>query len=301
MESTGATPLRARSLGALATFSRALPPLRGKGALARALMAQAEQRRELAGSWSLRIKDGTRFELPRASRQTWAVAFDGLYDPAAVAYVERFVRPGSVVLDVGASLGLWTVPLARMAAARGAQVWAFEPNPANIEWITRNVELNGLQDYVTVRGVGLGDRPEEVTLVSSEYGVGNGVIAVGESESTEKFLHVQVRIERLDDIELPAPVSFVKIDTEGYEPAFLRGAAGLIARERPVIFGEFAPVWMRARGEDLRGELREMAYDVAALEASRSHRWRSIDTVARRPLDRDGSAPLPANLLLTPS
>lgn len=300
MASPGATTLRARSVGALAAIVRTLPPLRGKGALARRLMTRAEERGELGGSWSLRMKDGTRFELPRRSRQTWAVAFDGLYDPAAVAYVERFVRPGSVVLDVGASLGLWTVPLARMAAAREARVWAFEPNPANIEWIRRNVELNGLSEHVTVCDVGLGDRREEVTLVSSEYGVGNGVIAVQDSESTEKFSHVQVRVERLDDIELPAPVSFVKIDTEGYEPAFLRGAAELIARDRPVIFGEFAPVWMRARGEELRPELDRLDYEVAAMEASRSHPWRSVDTVERRRLDPSGGSELPANLLLTP-
>jgi FkbM family methyltransferase len=263
-------------------------------------MLRAEQRGRVHGSWRVRMKDGTVLQLPRESRMTWAAAFDGLYDPAALAHVSEFVRPDSVVLDVGASLGLWTVPLGVLAAARDARVWAFEPNPANIAWIRGNVELNELADTVTVRAVGLGDRAEQVTLVSAEYGVGNGLVAVDNGEESEKFTRMSVTIERLDDVQLPAPVSFVKIDTEGYEAAFLRGAAATIARDRPVIFGEFSPVWLRARGEDLRDELRGLEYDVFALEGSRSRRWHSIDTVARRPLDPASSKPLPANLLLLP-
>ncbi|HEX3512132.1 MAG TPA: FkbM family methyltransferase [Solirubrobacteraceae bacterium] len=292
--------LRARSETAVATLSRLLPPLRGKGEIARRLMASAEQRGDLQGSWSLRMKDGSRLELPRRSRMTWAAAFDGLYDPAAVAHMQRFVEPGTVVLDIGASLGLWTIPLARTAQARGASVWAFEPNPANIDWIRRNVELNGLTGVVTVRDIGIGDRHEEVTLVSAEYGVGNGLIAVDEAERSEKHAQVQVVVERLDDIELPVRTSFVKIDTEGYEAAFLRGARDLIARDRPVIFGEFAPVWLKARGEDLLPLLQELSYDVFELRGSRSRRWRSIDTVSERRLDLGAAGPLPANLLLIP-
>jgi FkbM family methyltransferase len=263
-------------------------------------MLRAEQRGRVHGSWRVRMKDGTRLELPRESRMSWAAAFDGLYDPAALAHVSEFVRPDSVVLDVGASLGLWTVPLGVLAAARGARVWAFEPNPANVPWIRGNVESNGLTDTVTIRDVGLGDRAERVTLVSAEYGVGNGLVAVDDGEESDKFTRMQVTIERLDDVELPARVSFVKIDTEGYEAAFLRGATETIARDHPVIFGEFAPVWLRARGEDLRGELGKLQYDVFALEGSRSRRWHSIDTVARRALDLDSSEPLPGNLLLLP-
>jgi FkbM family methyltransferase len=291
---------RARSEKALARLSRTLPPVRGKGEVARRLMASAEQRGDLQGSWSLRMKDGSRFELPRRSRMTWAAAFDGLYDPAAVTHMQRFVEPGTVVLDIGASLGLWTVPLARSAQARGASVWAFEPNPANIEWIRRNVELNGLTGVVTVRDIGLGDRHEEVTLVSAEYGVGNGLIAVEEGERSEKNTRVEVTVERLDDIQLPRRVSFVKIDTEGYEAAFVRGAREMIARDRPVIFGEFAPVWLKARGEELLPLLRELTYDVFALDGVRSQRWRSIDTVRERRIDLDSPDELPGNLLLIP-
>jgi FkbM family methyltransferase len=294
-------PVRGRGyVEALASLSRAAPPLRGKVNLANRLMRRAEGRDELNGSWQTRLKDGTRLELPRQSRMSWAVAFQGLYDVAAVRHVSQFIRADTLVLDVGASLGLWTVQLGKIAAARGAELWTFEPNPANTAWIKRNVELNGLSSIVTVHEVGLGDKSESATLVSAEYGVGNGVIAIHEREATTKFPRIPISIRRLDELDVPRTVSFIKIDTEGYEAAFLRGAAELIARDRPVIFGEFAAGWLARRGEDLRVELAELDYEVAALVPVRSSRWRTIDTARAHAVDLAAPGELPENLLLRP-
>src|SRR5437588_12575997 len=95
-----------RAVETVAAVSRALPALRGKQKLARWIMGRAEARGALEGSWSLSLKDGTRLELPRQSLMTWEVAFTGSYDHEIVAQISEFVRPGTLVLDVGASLGL---------------------------------------------------------------------------------------------------------------------------------------------------------------------------------------------------
>ena len=285
---------------ALARISRRLPSVRGKSALAQRLRRRAEKRGTLEGAWHVRLRDGTVLDLPRQSLMSWAVAFQGFYDPAAMSAVGQFGSPDSLVLDVGASLGIWTVPLGLLAASRNAHVWAFEPNPANAPWINRNVALNHLDEAVTLREMGLGDAQESVTLVGSEYGVGNGAIALRQSESTAKHPRVEINIGRLDDLDLPGRVSFIKIDTEGYEVAFLRGASATIARDRPVIFGEFAAGWLERRGEDLRAALLDLDYDVAALTTSRSSFWRTADTPHLEPIDLSSSTPLPDNLLLRP-
>jgi FkbM family methyltransferase len=290
----------------LAAASRAASPLRGRSRLGERAMARAERRGRLDGAWRVRMRDGSIFELPRRSAMAWSAAFEGDYDELLLARMLPFVRPQSVVLDVGASLGLWTVPLARAAAARDAEVWAFEPSPNNTPWIARNVELNGLERTVTIRETGLGEEPGELTLVSAEYGVGNAAIDLGglaatlEQRRPEKFPSVRVRVERLDDIDLPAPVSFVKIDTEGFEAAFLRGGRRRLERDRPVIFGEFSPYWMRRRGEDLRGLLAASGYRAVSLAGARSRAWRQMDTLHERPVELSGMGPLPGNLLLTP-
>jgi len=289
-----------RLVQGLASLSRALPPTRGKVAVAFRLMRRAEQRGELEGGWPMRLKDGSRLTLPRQSRMCWAVAFQGLYDDAAVRHVAQFIRPQTLVLDVGASLGLWAVQLGRIAAACGAEVWTFEPNPANTPWIRRNIEGNGLGRVITTHEMGLGDKTEEVTLISAEYGVGNGVIEVQAQAGSTKFPRIPIGVRRLDDLEIPRPVSFIKIDTEGYEVAFLRGARELIRRDRPVIFGEFSTVWLERRGEDLRSALADLDYEVSALVPGRSRSWHSIDVVSPVAVDLRAPGPLPENLLLRP-
>lgn len=289
-----------RSLEAAAALTRAMPRLRGKMNLGLKLMGRSERRGQLEGTWRMRLRDGTQLELPRQTRMAWSVAFTGLYDQAAVEHSAAFVRPQTVVLDVGASVGLWTVQLARIAASHHARVWAFEPNPANTPWIRRNVDLNGLSGTVTIREMGLGDKAESSTLVSAEYGVGNGAVALKDKEGTKKFPRIPITLGRLDDIDLPAPVSFIKIDTEGYEVAFLRGAAELIERDRPVIFGEFSAGWLERRSENLRAALLDLDYDVTALTPLRSRIWRSFDAVQPSSVDLASSEELPANLLLRP-
>jgi len=293
-----------RAVETVAAVSRALPALRGKQKLARWAMGRAEARGSLHGSWSLHLKDGTRLELPRQSLMTWEVAFTGSYDLDIVTRVAQFVRSGTLVLDVGASLGLWTVQLGKIAAARGARLWAFEPNPANTPWIARNVALNGLQDTVRTHEVGLGDRAESATLVGVEHGVGNGVIVRVNSKAPAdygKHPKISVSLRRLDEIELPARVSFIKLDIEGFEPAFMRGAAQLIARDRPVIYGEFAPRWLARRREDLGVLLAGLDYDVRRIVQVRGGQARRSGNLPEtEPLDLEGPKRLRRNLLLCP-
>ena len=56
---------------------------------------------------------------------------------------------------------------------------------------------------------------------------------------------------------------FVKLDVEGSEPAFLRGARQMIRRHRPRMLLEINPVSLAAAGSsvaDLRGLLIELGY-----------------------------------------
>jgi FkbM family methyltransferase len=284
----------------LALVSRSLPAFRGKLGVAARLRQRAIKRGAIDGEWHIRLRDGQRVELPRQSAMSWATAFTGGWDAEVVRYLERFIAADTLVLDIGASIGLWTVQLAKAAAARGAEVWAFEPNPANTPWIRRNVALNALEDYTTVREFGLGDEAASLTLVSADYGVGNGAIALADRPGTDKFPRISVAIERLDDVDLPRPVSFIKIDTEGYEAAFLRGASRTIERDRPMVFGEFSTVWLERRGEDVRAPLAALDYDILALRLVRSRPWMAPDTVEACPVDLASGEPIPSNLLLTP-
>ena len=50
-----------------------------------------------------------------------------------------------------------------------------------------------------------------------------------------------VDVIALDHYPLPRPIRFMKIDVEGAEPLAMRGAAAMLAADRPVILSELHP------------------------------------------------------------
>ena len=283
---------------AVAAGLRGLPDVRGKANLALGWKRLRERHGPLEGEWEIGLSDGSVVTAPRGAQMTWVVAATGYWDRHVAGLVAPYVRPGTLVLDVGAALGLWTLPLGRIARDRGSRLWCFEPNPENIPWLTENIERNGLGRVAEVKPVALGARAGTAHLRHGEHGGGNGAVAVTETADSRA-----VPMERIDDLDLPLPVSFVKLDVEGFELEVLRGARRTIERDRPVVFGEFSSGWMRLRGEDLPAyldSLAELDYHVFKIEDRRSAAWRPRDLAALRRIDPP-FAEGEENLLLVPA
>ena len=74
--------------------------------------------------------------------------------------MRRLVRPGDVVFDVGAHIGVHMVLLSELATPRGC-VHAFEPNPAKIPTLRRTA---GVCHNTTVHAFGLSHSERQATL-----------------------------------------------------------------------------------------------------------------------------------------
>lgn len=207
------------------------------------------------------MRRGHRMEVPANSAQSWLAAFTASYDDAELDLLLTFIRPRSLVLDIGASLGFYAVPLADAVRHRGGCLVAVEPVTQNCEVLRRNFEINGLTDAGRVLPLALGDEEAEVLLHVEAGGTGNATIVSGLSE--RDIAHhdheggtlsaATASVRRLDTVELPLGdqylgCSVIKMDAEGYEIEILRGASRFIRNQRPVIFGEFHPEWLKARG-----------------------------------------------------
>src|SRR3990170_7475858 len=68
----------------------------------------------------------------------------GRMEPYMSRLFKEAVRPDSVVLDVGACLGYYTL----LAAKRGAKVYAFEPDESVFRFLLANIQKNNLSDRV---------------------------------------------------------------------------------------------------------------------------------------------------------
>ena len=158
-----------------------------------------------------------------------------------VAMFRKIVKEGDVVLDVGANIGAFTVPLANMVGPRGAVV-AFEPQRQVYQLLTANVALNELTNCWTYHK-GVGEQGGSIVTPKVNYSVpGNfgGISLLEEERWQERGPTEVVEVVRLDDVNrvLTKCPSFVKIDVEGMEVDVVRGGMEMIQKCKPVIHVE---------------------------------------------------------------
>ncbi len=147
--------------------------------------------------------------------------FHEVYGLGHYDHVPRFLpRPGWLVVDVGANIGVFTA----LAATRGARVHAFEPNPGPYDRLLRTVRANKLHANVAARPVAVGARRGWATLTSHEASTPLGTIMTAGAG-------LPVLVVTLDEELADVPhIDLLKIDTEGSEADILRGAPQVLRR-----------------------------------------------------------------------
>lgn len=146
----------------------------------------------------------------------------------------NLLKPRSVMLDVGANFGCYSIVL---AARTGGEVYPFEPNPATFSRLTTNIRLNGLTECVRPFRIGLSDRTGPAYLVRQPGNSGAArVSATSGDEAIElSTLDEFCEAQRIDRVDL------VKIDVEGLEERVLRGGKACLDRLKPLILIELHP------------------------------------------------------------
>jgi FkbM family methyltransferase len=130
-------------------------------------------------------------------------------------------------VDVGGHVGSWSWPLSRMFA----NVTSFEPLEIHRECYRLNVPGD---EYckVTLHDCGLGEKRADMKMNVKKISSSTSYISANGDEP--------VRIETLDSFDL-TDVDFIKIDTEGFEAAVVKGGEQTIRRWKPVMIVEQKP------------------------------------------------------------
>ncbi|MFA5377909.1 MAG: FkbM family methyltransferase [Dehalococcoidia bacterium] len=178
---------------------------------------------------------------------------DGLYERFETALVKRHLKPGQIFVDVGAHIGYYSVLAASIVGPTGG-VYAYEPNPANVELLRANTEQ--FEGIVRMRDCAVSDAPGRAKLYLSATNSGDHQLfrSVGREA-------VDVAVISLDSDPALAglSVNILKIDVQGLEVSVLRGARELIARS-PSLMGivEYSPAHLRLAGLKRPGDLLDM-------------------------------------------
>ena len=189
---------------------------------------------------------GHRMRLDAADRGELAI--HGVYEPLTTDLVRAELRPGDVVLDIGANIGYFTLIFAKGVGPAG-RVFAFEPEPGNFALLEENVAANGYRNVALAR-LAVSDRAGRARLYLDAGNAGDCRVY----DSHDHRPSVDVETVRLDDhlVRLDR-VDLIKMDIQGAEPAALRGMRGLLERNRKVkLVLEFWPYGLQLFGADPR-------------------------------------------------
>jgi FkbM family methyltransferase len=161
----------------------------------------------------------------------------GGFETAEICALCALAHTGSTAIDVGANIGVFTIPLAQSVGSTGLVI-AFEPLAGNARRLHGNVTLNALGNVrIDCRAVGA---RSDVTSLRVAIDPAFGSTA-GAPEGRDAGVAIEVPVVPLDDVwhALGNPsVSVMKIDVEGGEMDVLLGARTLVRSELPALLVE---------------------------------------------------------------
>ena len=201
-------------------------------------------------------------------------------EPQIGSIMKRYgINSNSKVLDVGANIGLVSLPLKKEV---GFALVCIEANPNTYGNLRRNLLLNRFDDVVSFN-LALGDAKRSVNIHTRPGNSGASSLFSEWSAGLCENEIYKVEMICADDLSVQ-DFDFVKVDIEGSEISFLRGASKILA-SKAIIYCEYVPFEMRKIGTDV-GEL-------VGLLSSNDRTVVFIDEFGRQcndiPLDRRGS------------
>lgn len=172
---------------------------------------------------------GKRLSFVTPSEMTqWRVSSFYTKEPDTVRWLES-MPDGSVFLDVGANVGMYSIFAAKVKSAR---VFAFEPESQNFSLLNQNIQINALSGRVMAYPLAISDDTKIGPLYLSDFSLGGSCHSFDERVGfdlrprEEAFIQgsFSVTIDKLvSSGSMPCP-QFVKIDVDGFEHKVLRGA-----------------------------------------------------------------------------
>jgi len=144
----------------------------------------------------------------------------GEYSEGECVVFKNCIRPGDVVMDVGANLGAFTVPISKIVGDTG-KVYGYEASPDNLWLLHKNLSDNDCNNV------------EVLPYAASDH---DGVVTVSNQDAMHAYSNprindgrFEVPCRKIDDLNIEK-LAFIKIDVDRHELAVLHGAEETIMR-----------------------------------------------------------------------
>jgi FkbM family methyltransferase len=130
--------------------------------------------------------------------------------------MDRTVKHGSRILDIGANIGYYVLIEANLVGSSG-QIVAVEPSPTNIDLLRKNIQLNGLDQVTVVEGAVSNSGGIQKFFLAEESNLNTFHREILEIRNNLKGeLDVQVFTVR-ELTKLYGSFDYIRMDIEGHE------------------------------------------------------------------------------------
>ena len=153
----------------------------------------------------------------------------GYWENNLIKYAQQYLTDTSIILDIGANIGTWSIPL----ATHNRKVYSFEPYDSSFYALCGNIFLNQKSNIVPYH-IALTDDATKKTKMFLPETVNKGGCKL--IETTEESPH-QYTLSTIDSFQFDR-VDFIKLDVEGQELNVLKGGFRTITTYKPMIFFE---------------------------------------------------------------
>ena len=148
------------------------------------------------------------------------------WDILALYQIDKYLPDNSTILDIGANIGSHSIYWSRERNAK--KVYAFEPLDTTYDILTKNIELNNLEDTITSYNFGLYNKETNARILYfwKENLGGTSFIPDGNGG---------FKLKTLDSLDIKEKIDLIKIDVEGAEVQTIEGALETIKANKPVL------------------------------------------------------------------
>jgi FkbM family methyltransferase len=156
----------------------------------------------------------------------------GEWSYAEIELLSKLIKPGNIVLDIGANIGTHALSFARIVQSTGI-VFAFEPQRIAFEFLCANILLNNLINVVPMQAAVSDSQGEILVPIIDPTGPSN----TGAFKISGHSVDDSVNQLTIDSLNLNR-CNLMKIDVKGMEDKVIAGAKNTIHQQRPVLFIE---------------------------------------------------------------
>lgn len=210
----------------------------------------------------------------------------GKREIAETETIQRIVKPGMCVLEIGANVGYYTILMAKLVGSSG-KIYSYEPYPRSVDILARNIKLNNLADIVEIHNMAVST---ENSVKKLYLGSATNVHTLMNYKKNNNAGSIEVETKDIRDVLANSnrKIDLLRMDIEGHEREIFNRLSSDIGPFLPErIFFEIHPVGNIDPDPTLTGPLTNMLelgyYPELVISSSHADAKKRFDELGYQP------------------